>query len=32
MFNMLNNLPRPRKYSPLVCKFLDNLTAISHAC
>ncbi len=32
MFNMLNNQQRLRKYSPLVCKFLDNLTAISHPC
>ncbi len=32
MFNMLNTLPELRKYSPLVCKFLDIVTGIFHAC
>ncbi len=32
MFNILNALPRLRKYSPLVCKFLDIVTGIFHAC
>ncbi len=27
MFNILNTLPGQRNYSPLVCKFLDNMTA-----
>jgi len=30
MFNILNSLPPLRKYSPLVCKFLDILTGILH--
>jgi hypothetical protein len=30
MFNILNILPRLRKYSPLVCKFLDIVTGIFH--
>jgi hypothetical protein len=30
MFNMLNTLPQLRKYSPLVCKFLDIVTGIFH--
>jgi hypothetical protein len=32
MFSMLNTLPRRRKYSPLVCKFLDNVIQFFHAC
>jgi hypothetical protein len=32
MFNMLNMLRRLRKYSPLVCKFLDLVTGIFHVC
>jgi hypothetical protein len=32
MFNMLNMLRRLRKYSPLVCKFLDLVTGILHVC
>ena len=31
MFNILNSVAKLRKYSPQVCKFLDNLTGISHA-
>jgi hypothetical protein len=31
MFNMLNNATRLRNYPPLVCKFLDNMTAFFHA-
>ena len=31
MFNILNSVAKLRKYSPEVCKFLDNLTGISHA-
>ena len=31
MFNILNTLPGQRNYSPLVCKFLDNMTALFHA-
>src|SRR5260370_38498960 len=31
MFNLLNTLPGKRNYSPLVCKFLDNMTAFFHA-
>ena len=31
MFNILNTLPRLRKYSPLVCKFLDLVTGFLHA-
>jgi len=32
VFNILNNVPRVRKYSPLVCKFLDKVTGFFHAC
>jgi hypothetical protein len=32
MFNMLNNATSLRNYPPLVCKFLDNMTAFFHAC
>ena len=31
MFNLLNTLLGQRNYSPLVCKFLDNMTAFFHA-
>ena len=31
MFNMLNNGASLRNYPPLVCKFLDNMTAFFHA-
>src|SRR5438132_5313691 len=31
MFNPLNTLPQSRKYSPLVCKFLDIVTGFSRA-
>jgi hypothetical protein len=31
VFNILNNLPMPRNYSPMVCKFLDKMTAFFHA-
>src|SRR5437879_13822932 len=31
MFSILNSVAKLRKYSPQVCKFLDNLTGISHA-
>jgi hypothetical protein len=31
MFNMLNNATSLRNYPPLVCKFLDNMTALFHA-
>jgi len=30
VFNILNMLPRLRKYSPLVCKFLAIVTGIFH--
>ena len=32
MFNILNTPPRQRKYSPLVCKFLDIVTGIFRVC
>ena len=32
MFRILNNVPRVRKYSPLLCKFLDKVTGFFHAC
>ena len=32
MFNMLNSVAKQRNYSPLVCKFLDNVTKLFHAC
>jgi len=32
VFNILNKMPRLRKYSPLVCKFLDKVTEFFHAC
>ncbi len=32
MFNILNKAADLRKYSPLVCKFLDNVTEFFHAC
>ena len=31
MFNILNTLPGQRNFPPLVCKFLDNMTAFFHA-
>jgi hypothetical protein len=31
MFSLLNIAANLRKYSPLVCKFLDIVTGISHA-
>ena len=31
MFHILNTLARLRKYSPLVCKFLDIVTGLLHA-
>ena len=31
MFNILNNTKSLRNYPPLVCKFLDNMTAFFHA-
>jgi len=31
MFNMLNNATNLRNSPPLVCKFLDNMTAFFHA-
>ena len=31
MFNLLNAVTKLRKYSPLVCKILDNMTAFFHA-
>ena len=32
MFNILNIMVKLRNYSPLVCKFLDNVTKLFHAC
>jgi len=32
MFNILNSVAKLRNYSPLVCKFLDNVTKLFHAC
>jgi hypothetical protein len=32
MFNVLNSGAKLRNYSPLVCKFLDNVTKFFHAC
>jgi len=31
MFNILNTVAKLRNYSPLVCKFLDNVTKLFHA-
>ncbi len=31
MFNILNATAAVRNYSPLVCKFLDNMTGFFHA-
>jgi hypothetical protein len=31
MFSILNTQPMLRNYRPLVCKFLDNMTAFFHA-
>ena len=31
MFNILNSVVKLRNYSPLVCKFLDNVTKLFHA-
>ena len=31
MFNMLNKATSLRNYPPMVCKFLDNMTAFPHA-
>lgn len=31
MFNILNTMAKLRNYPPLVCKFLDKLTAFFHA-
>lgn len=30
MFNILNKKPNLRKYSPLVCKFLDWMSSLFH--
>ena len=30
MFNILNSVAKLRNYSPLVCKFLDNVTKLFH--
>jgi hypothetical protein len=32
MFNILNSGRKQRNYSPLVCKFVDNVTKLFHAC
>jgi hypothetical protein len=32
MFNILNSGRKQRNYSPLVCKFIDNVTKLFHAC
>jgi len=32
MFHILNSVAKLRNYSPLVCKFLDNVTKLFHAC
>jgi len=32
MFNILNIMAELRNYSALVCKFLDNVTKLFHAC
>ncbi len=32
MFNILNSVAKLRNYSPLVCKFLDNVAKLFHAC
>ena len=32
MFNLLNSVAKLRKYSPWMCKFLDIMTGIFHAC
>ena len=32
MFSILNSMAKLRNYSPLVCKFLDNVTKFFHVC